>query len=145
MQSLGSLLFVEDNFLLATTAAAVLADHGFAVELAPDAHAALELIAARAFDCIVIDVELPGGMSGVELADAIRQRWPELPMVLATGYTAEHVPAPPRVPVLQKPYRFQEIIASVMDARGPVLIRSGHSNAGDGANAGDAGPAPAST
>ena len=115
MQNLGSLLFVEDNFLVASAAVGVLGDHGFSVQAVRDAHAALELIAARRFDCAVIDVELPGGMSGVELAHAIRRRWPAFPMLLATGYDADHVAAPEGVPVIQKPYRFQEIIASVRD------------------------------
>ncbi|HEY1138867.1 MAG TPA: response regulator [Lysobacter sp.] len=107
------MLFVEDSFLLAQSAVLALGDAGLNVHPVPDAQSALGLFEQRRFDCAVIDVELPGDMDGVELARRLLQLRPDLPIVLATGYDAARCGAPAGVPVFQKPYRFEEITASV--------------------------------
>ena len=57
------------------------------------------------FDLVFSDVVMPGGMNGVELAHQIRKDYPELPVVLTTGYyNAVDKPLPRGLPVLRKPY-----------------------------------------
>ena len=46
---------------------------------------------------------MPGGISGIELARKVRDRFPELPILLTTGYS-EQVTGHHGFPVLQKPY-----------------------------------------
>ena len=108
-----AMLFVEDNYLLAQSAVDALGDVGMRVHPVPDARSALELFERTPFDCAVIDVELPGGIDGVELARRIRQMRPGFPIVLATGYDATQCRAPADMPVFQKPYRFEDIAAFV--------------------------------
>ena len=48
---------------------------------------------------------MPGGMNGLELADAIRERFPDLAVLLTTGYSSSAQDAMRRgFEVLQKPY-----------------------------------------
>jgi CheY-like chemotaxis protein len=108
-----SMLFVEDSYLLAQSAVQALGDAGLKVQSVPDARSALELFRHHRFDCAVIDVELPGGMDGVELARRILELDPDFPIALATGYDATRCGAPADVPVFQKPYRFEDLTASV--------------------------------
>lgn len=108
-----SILFVEDSYLLAQTAVQALSAAGLDVRAVPDAQAALQLFQQENFDCAVIDVELPGGMGGVELACAMQRIRPGFPVVLATGYDAQSSGAPAHVPVLQKPYRFEDILSAI--------------------------------
>lgn len=108
-----SMLFVEDNWLIAQSAVEALGAAGLHVRPVPDARSALELFHAVRFDCAVIDVELPGGMDGVELAHRLLQLQPDFPIALATGYDATMCGAPPNIPVFQKPYRFEDIRASL--------------------------------
>ena len=108
-----SMLFVEDSYLLAQSAVQALGDAGLNVQPVADAHAALELFARQQFDCAVIDVELPGGMDGVELARRILALQPDFPIALATGYDASACGAPADVRVFQKPYRFDDLRAYV--------------------------------
>jgi CheY-like chemotaxis protein len=40
---------------------------------------------AKGVDVVVTDYNMPG-FDGLELADQIKQRWPNLPVVIVTGY-----------------------------------------------------------
>ena len=85
------------------------------------------LSGARAFDMlrlgtkvdvVVTDHAMPG-MTGAELARQIKQRWPELPVILATGYAELPNGEDPGLPRLSKPYLQDELagqIARVMSA-----------------------------
>src|SRR6476660_5591921 len=55
------------------------------------------------FDLLLVDLVLPE-MNGSELTNSLRHKWPDLPVILMSGYLAqEHLlPAPPAV-FLQKP------------------------------------------
>jgi CheY-like chemotaxis protein len=60
------------------------------------------------------DVVMPGGITGVELARKLRDRFPELPILLTTGYS-EQVSATEGFPVLQKPYELKSLADAVSD------------------------------
>jgi DNA-binding LytR/AlgR family response regulator len=51
---------------------------------------------------------MPGGISGIELARKVRKRYPELPILLTTGYS-EEVGGTHGFPVLQKPYELDAL------------------------------------
>ena len=105
------ILVVEDDPQVAELAVAVLEDLGHKVDLRPDAPSALALLQSSAgFDLVFSDIVMPGGMSGIELAETIASSFPSLPVLLATGYsTAALAPGALRFPVLAKPYSVQEL------------------------------------
>ena len=78
---------------------------------AANAASALEYLAERGatFDAVFSDVVMPG-MNGVELAHEIQRRFPNLPVVLASGYS--HVLAQEGrhgFELLQKPYSAEQL------------------------------------
>ena len=82
----GLLVLVEDEDPLRRLAERVLTRAGHTVLPADSAEAALaRLEAAPRPALLVSDVAMPG-MDGVALARALRQRWPDLPVVLVSGY-----------------------------------------------------------
>jgi len=105
------ILVVEDDPLVAEAAMATLRDLGHTVALRGDALTALALLAeAVRFDLVFSDIVIPGGMSGIELAEQIVTSFPHLPVLLATGYSnAALASGALRFPVLAKPYSAQEL------------------------------------
>jgi len=60
---------------------------GFSVTHVASADAALGALAnARHIDVVLSDIMMPGGVSGLQLAREIRLRYPNLPIILTTGY-----------------------------------------------------------
>ena len=57
---------------------------------------------------------MPGGISGIELARKVRSRFPELPILLTTGYS-EQVAASHGFPILQKPYEMDKLALALGD------------------------------
>ncbi|MBC7444627.1 MAG: response regulator [Polaromonas sp.] len=83
------LLVVEDNETLAEMTCEILNTLDYHTTWAASGAAALELLArdSTKFDLVFSDVIMPG-VNGVELAEAVRARYPALAMVLASGYSA---------------------------------------------------------
>jgi DNA-binding NtrC family response regulator len=79
------LLLVEDERPLREAWAAQLTDAGFQVSEAGSGEEALERLAAFAFDIVITDLRLPGA-SGVTVLDAARERYPDIIVVVVTGY-----------------------------------------------------------
>ncbi|MCA1856162.1 response regulator [Massilia oculi] len=107
----GSVLFVEDDALVREAVTHALEEAGFEVLVARDGEQAVALLAEGARPAVVFsDIVMPGTVSGIDLATIVRQRYPALPVVLATGYT-ERQPSIPGVQVLAKPYPIERLVA----------------------------------
>ena len=97
-------LLVEDNLQVRDFAAELLEDMQCEVVTAQDGAAALDALDSHEFDLVFSDVVMPG-MNGVDLAEQIRARTPELPVLLATGFAGSlHEQASGRFEVVSKPY-----------------------------------------
>lgn len=114
-----SVLIVEDNDQVGEFASHLLTDLGFTTRRAasgPDAIATLEREYSE-IDIVFSDVVMPG-MDGVELGRQIRARWPNLTVVLTSGYS--HVLAADArhgFALLHKPYSVDELSRVLRDAR----------------------------
>jgi PAS domain S-box-containing protein len=102
----GCVLLVEDNQHVGEFAAQLIGDLGYGNMWVPSAQEALALVEAEPdkFDMVFTDVVMPG-ISGIELAETLRSRFPELPVVLTSGYS--HILATEGshgFALLQKPY-----------------------------------------
>jgi DNA-binding NtrC family response regulator len=73
----------EEEFLASVTKP--LGRRGFEVTTAPDGSKALELIGARKFDVVVLDVKMPG-MSGDQVFREVKKLRPGLPVIMLTGH-----------------------------------------------------------
>ncbi len=105
-------LLVEDNEAVGAFARGVLEELGQIVTWTQNGEAALELldIARDKIDLVFTDVIMPG-MNGLDLARQIGKRWPDLEVVLTTGYS--HVLAEESdhgFPLLRKPYSVEGLV-----------------------------------
>jgi len=115
----GCVLLVEDNQLVGEFAAQLLVDLGYANMWVSSGQEALARIDAnpRKFDVVFTDVVMPG-MSGIELAEVMRARHPDVPVVLTSGYS--HVLAAEGTHgfhLLQKPYTGERLARAIKRAR----------------------------
>ena len=83
------LLVVEDNEVLAEMTCEILNALDYQTRWVSSGTAALELLAREtgSFDLVFSDVIMPG-INGIEMAEEVRRRYPKLPVVLASGYSA---------------------------------------------------------
>ena len=80
-------MLVEDDREVSALTRELLSALGFSVTHVASAEAALGALAdARQIDLVLSDIMMPGGVSGVQLAREIRRRYPEMPVILTTGY-----------------------------------------------------------
>jgi len=104
-------LLVEDNEQVGEFAGTLFEELGQDVRWAREAESAIAMIEAdpEMFDLVFTDVVMPG-TNGVELAKEIRRRWPDLPVVLTSGYS--HILAEEGshgFELLKKPYSLEGI------------------------------------
>lgn len=112
-------LLVEDNHEVRELAQEILQDLGYDLMAAENAHEALHLIdQGHQFDLLFTDVAMPGGMNGISLAMEVRRRFPTVHVLLSTGFADEFVQSRIKThfPVLQKPYRPQDLKLALEDA-----------------------------
>lgn len=111
-----TILLVDDDALTALGSADLIEDLGHAVVTAHSGREALGVVAARDdIDLVVTDQAMPG-MTGVALAEALRETRPDLPVILATGYGAS--PEGADLPILPKPYDQAQLAAAIARALG---------------------------
>jgi two-component system NtrC family sensor kinase len=114
----GKVLLVEDNAEVADVCKGYFQQLGYQVSHAESAQEALELLEnEEAFDLVFSDILMPGLMNGLDLAKAIRDRFPRLPVVLATGYSTSAQDAVRQgFIVVQKPFEFSALDQSIREA-----------------------------
>ena len=108
-------LIVEDEFLVAMMLEEVVRGAGHeVVGPALDIASARSLARDAAFDAAVLDVNLGGDLT-FEVAGILGAR--SLPYFLVTGYGLDGVPdAYRQMPVLQKPFREQDLLRLLAEA-----------------------------
>lgn len=127
------ILLVEDDDLVREHVQSLLESLGYNVFTAsngPEALATLDTL--DELDLLFTDVVMPGGMTGRQLAEAVRKRRPELPVIFTSGYTenaiVHHGRLDAGVHLLQKPYRRQELAAIVQRV---LAARDGSDGSGE--------------
>ncbi|HKQ94742.1 MAG TPA: MASE4 domain-containing protein [Aestuariivirgaceae bacterium] len=112
-----AVLVVEDNASLRQVAVRQLTELGYRVFEVPDAAAALSILEREPVDILFSDVVMPG-MSGLQLTEEVRRRWPKIRVLLTSGFpesrTAEAVTAI-SARILAKPYRKQELARALRE------------------------------
>jgi two-component system NtrC family sensor kinase len=122
-----SVLVVEDNIELGNFAADGLTELGYNITLVDNATDALaELVVdADRFDVVFSDIVMPG-MTGLDLAQAIRDRSIGVPVVLTTGYSqALSQDGVAGFDLVQKPYSIDELSRVLHRAARPRRVRDG--------------------
>lgn len=112
MPALPRILVVEDEFLVRDMIVHELALAGFEVQEAGSAEEALMLQFDR-LDLLFTDIRLPG-IDGWRLAEEIRIRYSNVPVIYASGYADRMTPLP-RSKFLQKPYLPSQVLRSAAE------------------------------
>ena len=88
-------------------------------QMAASAQAGLNLVEhERDIGLVFSDILMPGGMNGLELADAIRRRFPHIVVLLTTGYSSSAQDAVRQgFAVLQKPYDLAALDRALREAQ----------------------------
>jgi two-component system NtrC family sensor kinase len=114
-----AVLLVEDNVDLAGATVALLERVGCRVQWAASGDAARALIetGGMPFDVVVSDMAMPGRLDGLGLAQYLRLRHPNVPIVLVTGYANQlHEASARHFTVLSKPCAPEALIGAVRNA-----------------------------
>ncbi len=113
-----TILVVEDNIEVKTVAIALLEQLRYrtiAVETAP---AALKTLASgQRIDLVFTDVMLPGDADGLTLAQTIRAEYPQIPVLLTSGY-AKVLTTRHGLPILRKPYQISALGEAIRQGLG---------------------------
>ena len=114
----GTALLVEDNGDVAEVGAGLLRQLGYRVRSVVNAQAAIAALRLDPeVDLVFSDILMPGGKNGLDLAEEIGERYPDIPVLLTTGYSASAQDAVARgVVVLQKPYDLEGLRRHIREA-----------------------------
>jgi CheY-like chemotaxis protein len=117
-----TVLLVEDEADIRNLTAHMLRDREHIVIEAADGRSALAALEQRLrtgerIDILIADIGLPGGMNGRQLASAVRQQLPDLPVLLITGYAGQALGPGTEVSegisLLSKPFSLETLVARV--------------------------------
>jgi len=110
-----SVLAVDDDSLVLRNTAALLADLGHSVLQAESGAQALEMLESHKVDVLLTDQAMPH-MTGAQLAIRVKERWPEIPIVIVTGFAELPPGTAAGLPRLGKPFTQEELARALTDA-----------------------------
>jgi PAS domain S-box-containing protein len=109
----GTVLLVEDNPDVASVSATLLEQLGYTVRKVSNAEAALREIERDGIDLVFSDIVMPGNMDGLTLAHRLKEIRPDLPVLLATGYSEAAASVRGNFPILRKPYEIHQLSQAI--------------------------------
>ena len=121
-----TILVVEDEDTVRRVTARLLERLGYQVTTASSAEEALQILEGRGtpFSLVLTDVVMPG-LTGIELAEVLRQREPDIRILFMSGYPSRELgrsPDDPPSPFLPKPFSVHDLSRMVRASlgRGPA-------------------------
>ncbi|MGQ0794396.1 MAG: PAS domain S-box protein [Deltaproteobacteria bacterium] len=120
----GKILVMDDEDIVRETVSAILANLGYEVVPAADGNEAIEIYkrakaSDRAFDLVIMDLTVPGGMGGRETMRRLLEFDPEIKAIVSSGYQGDTVMADHKgfgfKGVVGKPYKIQELSKTVYE------------------------------
>jgi CheY-like chemotaxis protein len=95
----------------------IIADAGYNALEAANADEALLILESRGDVTVVFaDIDMPGKLNGIQLANRIREHWPSTEIILTSGHVRpnhEHLPA--GAVFIPKPYQFSKLAKILQD------------------------------
>ncbi|HJE23033.1 MAG TPA: PAS domain-containing protein [Methylorubrum populi] len=113
-----TVLVVDDRPDVAAVAGTILEDFGYKVMVVDSPRTAIEILDSEArIDVLFTDLIMPGGMNGVMLARAARERQPKIKVLLTTGYAEASLERTDaggtEFEIINKPYKRMELARRV--------------------------------
>ena len=114
-----SILVIDDEASIRESLEVLLTLEGYSVRMAADGEEGLRILELENFDLVLLDLALPG-QSGLELLPQIKDRQPELPVIMITAYgTVDNVVDAIRAGAenfVQKPWDNEKLLADIRSA-----------------------------
>src|SRR6202161_4641103 len=114
-----SILVIDDEAAIRESLEVLLTLEGYAVRMANDGEQGLRVLELENFDLVLLDLALPG-QSGLELLPQIKERQPELPVIMMHAYgTVDNVVEAVRAGAenfVQKPWDNEKLLADIRSA-----------------------------
>lgn len=115
----GNILIIDDEPGIRDSLETLLTLEGFTVDMAPEGHTGLDMLASRQYELLLLDLALPGE-SGIDLLPRIKRLRPELPVIMITAYgTVGNVVDALRAGAenfVQKPWDNEKLLADIRSA-----------------------------
>ena len=122
---LRTVLVVEDEMMLRMRAVDMVEDAGFTSVEAINADDALAILESRSdIELLFTDIQMPGSMDGLKLANAVHERWPLIKIILVSGQlklTDSEKPADSRF--FGKPIEVKQMILEMQDMMGKGALK----------------------
>jgi len=113
------ILLVDDEQSILTSLGSALEDEGYEVSGVRSGESALKLLEKKHFDCILVDIWLPG-MDGIQLLERIKERGIESPVIIISGHgTIESAVRATKLGAydfLEKPLNLEKVILTIEHA-----------------------------
>ncbi|HEY1209785.1 MAG TPA: sigma-54 dependent transcriptional regulator [Terracidiphilus sp.] len=113
------ILVVDDEIAIRESLDALLKLEGYTARMAADGEEGLRIIDQESFDLVLLDLALPG-QSGLELLPQIKERHPDLPVIMITAYgSVDNVVESIRAGAenfIQKPWDNEKLLADIRSA-----------------------------
>lgn len=98
-----------------------LEDAGFEVLEAGNATDAIDILVANArISVMFTDIDMPGGVDGLKLAESVRDRWPPMTIIITSGHRSVDLhDLPVRARFMPKPYNPDVVVRSIIEMARP--------------------------
>ena len=121
-QAHGTVLVVEDSRDVAEVTSSLLEQLGYRVVRAENAAEALRhLQQGIGVDLLFSDIVMPGSINGLGLAQICRERFPEIPVLLTSGFSDAAQAADGRFDILRKPFELSALERAI-----DAVLQNGH-------------------
>jgi CheY-like chemotaxis protein len=108
-----SILVVDDEMMIRMNTVEMVEDAGYAPLEAVDADGAVAMLESRSdIALMVTDIQMPGSMDGVELAQAVHMRWPSIKIIVVSGLK-QPIDLPADSLFLGKPLEAEDMICQM--------------------------------
>lgn len=115
----GKILVVDDEDIVRTSCNRALTPEGYEVKMARNGSDGIRMIGEEKFDIVLTDLKMPD-MDGIEVLKRIKQEWPEIEVIIITGYqtvdTAVKAIKLGAYDYIEKPFTPDALIAAVTKA-----------------------------
>jgi len=116
------ILVIDDEDIVRTSCNRTLSPGGFEVGLAINGQEGLKMLGKENFDLVLTDLKMPD-MDGIEVLRQIKQNWPEVEVIVITGYqtvdTAVKAIKLGAFDYIEKPFTPDALITAVSKALAP--------------------------
>lgn len=107
------ILLVDDDHVVLDVTAEILRSDGFEVVAVDRATAAIELLEGGLKPSLLVTDHVMPELTGAELLHRVGAVWPDLPVLMITGFIERVAALPAGVPILRKPFRLQDLVGQV--------------------------------